>query len=109
MAVLQPRDQNWEQFGTANYTTSCSMILKLYELCLHGQNQLGLDYKNMSESVTEFDSPWKTCTRVIFEDFILFFLLPTGPLGRSRNQGYEFLDKELQQVVWMQIGRRAGR
>lgn len=70
-----------------------------------GKNQLGLT-KNMSESVTEFDSPWKDVLERYFEDFILFFF-PQAHREIEWNQGYEFLDKELQQVVRdAEIGRR---
>lgn len=60
----------------------------------------------MSENATEFDSPWKQILEQYFEDFILFFFPQAhGDIEWSRD--YEFLDKELQQVVRdAELGRR---
>lgn len=60
----------------------------------------------MSENTTEFDSPWKQILEQYFEDFILFFFPQAhGDIEWSRD--YEFLDKELQQVVRdAELGRR---
>ena len=52
----------------------------------------------MSQSPTPFDSPWKDAIERYFEDFILFFF-PQAHGQISWSRGYEFLDKELQQVV----------
>ncbi len=54
--------------------------------------------QTMSEPQTEFDSPWKDVIERYFQDFILFFCPQAfGEIEWSR--GFEFLDKELQQVV----------
>jgi len=60
----------------------------------------------MSQSPTEFDSPWKDVIERYFSDFIQFFLPQAyGEIEWSR--GFEFLDKELQQVVRdAELGRR---
>lgn len=52
----------------------------------------------MSQSPTPFDRPWKDAIERYFEDFILFFF-PQAHGQISWSRGYEFLDKELQQVV----------
>ncbi len=52
----------------------------------------------MSEPQTEFDSPWKQVLESYFEDFIRFFF-PQAHGGIDWTRDYEFLDKELQQVV----------
>jgi len=54
--------------------------------------------ENMSENATEFDSPWKDALDYYSEDFMLLFF-PQAHSEISWSQGYEFLDKELQQVV----------
>jgi hypothetical protein len=47
---------------------------------------------------TEFDSPWKQILQLYFADFMLFFFPQAhGEIDWSR--GFEFLDKELAQVV----------
>ena len=60
----------------------------------------------MSQNATEFDSPWKDVIERYFEDFIQFFFPQAhGEIDWSR--GFEFLDKELQQVVRdAELGRR---
>ena len=60
----------------------------------------------MSNPQTEFDSPWKDVIERYFQDFILFFLPQAhGEIDWTRD--YEFLDKELQQVVRdAELGRR---
>lgn len=60
----------------------------------------------MSNPQTEFDSPWKDVIERYFSDFIQFFLPQAyGEIEWSR--GFEFLDKELQQVVRdAELGRR---
>lgn len=52
----------------------------------------------MSQSPTPFDSPWKDAIERYFEDFIRFFF-PQAHGEIEWSRGYEFLDKELQQVV----------
>ncbi len=52
----------------------------------------------MSNPQTEFDSPWKDVIERYFQDFILFFC-PQAHGEIEWSRGYEFLDKELQQVV----------
>jgi hypothetical protein len=52
----------------------------------------------MTASVTEFDSPWKDILEAYFEDFILFFFPEVHALT-DWQAGYEFLDKELQQIT----------
>ncbi len=60
----------------------------------------------MSEPQTEFDSPWKQVLEGYFEDFLLFFL-PQAHGEIEWSRGFEFLDKELQQVVRdAELGRR---
>jgi len=60
----------------------------------------------MSQNTTEFDSPWKDVIERYFQDFIQFFLPQAhGEIDWTRD--YEFLDKELQQVVRdAELGRR---
>ncbi len=60
----------------------------------------------MSQPQTEFDSPWKDVIERYFQDFIQFFLPQAhGEIDWTRD--YEFLDKELQQVVRdAELGRR---
>lgn len=60
----------------------------------------------MSQSPTPFDSPWKDAIERYFEDFIRFFF-PQAHGEIEWSRGYEFLDKELQQVVRdAELGRR---
>ncbi len=56
--------------------------------------------------MTDFDSPWKEATEFYFEDFLsLLFAEVHAAIDWSR--GYEFLDKELQQIVRdAELGRR---
>lgn len=62
----------------------------------------------MSQSPTEFDSPWKDAIERYFSDFILFFF-PQAHGEIEWSLGYEFLDKELQQVVRdAELGQRLG-
>ncbi len=55
---------------------------------------------------TEYDSPWKQILQLYFQDFMLFFFPQAhGEIDWSR--GFEFLDKELAQVVRdAELGRR---
>lgn len=60
----------------------------------------------MSELQTEFDTPWKDVLQRYFEDFILFFF-PQAHGEIDWTRGFEFLDKELQQVARdAELGRR---
>jgi len=60
----------------------------------------------MSNPQTEFDSPWKDVIERYFQDFIRFFC-PQADGEIEWNRGFEFLDKELQQVVRdAEMGRR---
>lgn len=60
----------------------------------------------MNQPQTEFDTPWKDVLQRYFEDFILFFF-PQAHLEIEWSRGFEFLDKELQQVVRdAELGRR---
>ncbi len=47
---------------------------------------------------TEFDSPWKQILQLYFADFMLFFF-PQAHEEIDWSRGFEFLDKELAQVV----------
>jgi hypothetical protein len=54
----------------------------------------------------DYDSPWKEALERYLPDF-LALLFPQAHAGIDWSQGYEFLDKELQQVVRdAQLGRR---
>ena len=52
----------------------------------------------MSELHDDFDSPWKTAIEEYFEEFMQFFF-PIAYTDINWNRGYQFLAKELQQVV----------
>ena len=52
----------------------------------------------MSNPTTDFDSPWKDIITTYFEDFMLFFC-PQAHAQIDWSKGFEFLDKELQQVT----------
>lgn len=47
---------------------------------------------------TDYDSPWKEIIELYFEQFVAFFF-PKAHIDIDWSRGYEFLDKELQQVV----------
>lgn len=60
----------------------------------------------MSEVRTEYDTPWKDVLERYFAEFIAFFF-PQAYQDIDWRRGYEFLDKELQQVVQdAELGRR---
>lgn len=62
----------------------------------------------MTEQRAEFDGPWKEILEDYFQDFLLFFF-PEIHADIHWDQSYEFLDKELQQVVRdAAIGTRYG-
>ncbi|WP_338441310.1 hypothetical protein VZG28_11055 [Synechococcus elongatus IITB4] len=55
---------------------------------------------------TDSDSPWKELIEAFFPEFIRFFL-PVADLEIDWERGYEFLDKELQQITAdAEVGRR---
>ncbi|MEZ4526613.1 MAG: DUF4351 domain-containing protein [Desulfobacterales bacterium] len=70
----------------------------------------------------DYDSPWKEILEQYFEEFMAFFF-PAAHAGIDWSRGYEFLDKEFQQItkdadsvrryvdklarVWMQDGSEA--
>ena len=54
----------------------------------------------------EYDSPWKEMLERYFKEFLEFFF-PVAYAGIDWSKGYEFLDKELQQIVRdAELGRR---
>lgn len=56
--------------------------------------------------MTELDTPWKDTLESYFEEFIAFFF-PQAYREIAWSRGFEFLDKELQQVVRdAELGRR---
>lgn len=60
----------------------------------------------MSQQKTDYDSPWKQVLETYFKDFVGFFF-PQAHADIDWTKGYEFLDKELQQVVRnAELGRR---
>jgi hypothetical protein len=60
----------------------------------------------MTDSRTDFDSPWKDSLETYFCDFITFFFPPIHS-DIDWTRGYEFLDTELQQVVRdAELGKR---
>jgi len=60
----------------------------------------------MSDQGDTYDSPWKEALEHFFEDFLAFFF-PDAHGDINWSQGYEFLDKELQQVTRAaELGRR---
>ncbi len=56
------------------------------------------DLLNADSNRTDYDSPWKEIIETYFEEFIAFFF-PQAYGDINWSQGYEFLDKELLQVV----------
>lgn len=60
----------------------------------------------MVEPRSDYDSPWKEILEAYFRDFIGFFFPHIEP-EIAWERGYDFLDKELQQVVRdAELGRR---
>jgi hypothetical protein len=56
--------------------------------------------------VADFDSPWKEALDYYFEAFLAFFF-PQAHAAIDWSRGYQFLDKELQQVTReAELGRR---
>ena len=65
-----------------------------------------VDDLNRVGMATEYDSPWKDILEIYFEPFMAFFF-PAPHAAIDWTQGYEFLDKELAQVVRdAELGRR---
>jgi hypothetical protein len=59
-----------------------------------------------SEPASDFDSPWKQALETFFPDFMAFFF-PAAHDDIDWRRGYQFLDKELQQVARdAALGRR---
>ena len=52
----------------------------------------------MTDTTTDYDSPWKNIIERYFQDFMAFFFLDAHA-AIDWERGYTFLDKELQQVV----------
>jgi hypothetical protein len=60
----------------------------------------------MTETQSDYDSPWKIAIERYFESFMAFFF-PQAHADIDWDRGYEFLDKELQQVVRdAELGKR---
>ena len=60
----------------------------------------------MPEEYCDYDSPWKELLERYFEEFMAFFF-PAASQEINWADGYEFLDKELQQIVRdAELGRR---
>jgi len=60
----------------------------------------------MAYASTDLDNPWKDILELYLEDFMVFFFPQVHALV-DWSRGYEFLDKELQQVVRdAELGRR---
>jgi len=60
----------------------------------------------MTEPPVDYDGAWKEVLERFFEEFISFFF-PRAHAGIDWSMDYEFLDKELQQVVRdAELGRR---
>ena len=60
----------------------------------------------MSENRTDYDAPWKEAIELYFHEFMSFFFERLEP-QIDWVRGYEFMDKELQQVVRdADVGRR---
>ena len=60
----------------------------------------------MNNEIDDYDNPWKEALERYFDDFLAFFF-PQAHQDINWIQGYEFLDKELQQVVRdAELGKR---
>jgi hypothetical protein len=58
------------------------------------------------EPPTDYDSPWKESISLYFRAFLAFFF-PHVEADINWDRGYEFLDKELQQITRdAEIGER---
>jgi hypothetical protein len=59
-----------------------------------------------TQDSSDYDSPWKEILERYFKEFMQFFF-PVAYAGIDWDKGYEFLDKELQQIVRdAELGRR---
>ncbi len=59
-----------------------------------------------SEKKADYDSPWKEALDLYFEEFIGFFF-PKAYRDIDWDKGYEFMDKEFQQIVRdAEVGKR---
>src|ERR687885_466022 len=93
----------WQLEGSAIAHWSCFIIL-IHAIVLN--QPLYRPKPDMSELQTEYDTPWKDALESYFEEFIAFFF-PQAHRDIDWTQGYEFLDKELQQVVRdAELGKR---
>ena len=80
----------------------CNKLTKL----LHPATHSPILIQSRSELQTEYDTPWKDALESYFEEFISFFF-PEAHGDIDWRRGYEFLDKELQQVVRdAELGKR---
>lgn len=62
--------------------------------------------KQSARPHTDYDSPWKEVLERYFKEFVQFFF-PVAYRGIDWSKDYEFLDKELQQIVRdAELGRR---
>ena len=62
--------------------------------------------EEQTRQYTDYDSPWKEVLERYFKEFMAFFF-PVAYAGIDWKKGYEFLDKELQQIVRdAELGRR---
>lgn len=60
----------------------------------------------VNECETDYDSPWKEALERYFTDFMALYF-PSAHQGIDWTKGYDFLDKELQQIVRdAETGRR---
>ena len=60
----------------------------------------------MNQTTADYDSPWKEALEDFFPDFMAFFF-PDAHVDIDWDKGYQFLDKELQQVTRdAALGRR---
>jgi hypothetical protein len=60
----------------------------------------------MSDALSDYDSPWKEALELYFESFMGFFF-PQANAEINWLRGYEFLDKELQQIMPdAEVGKR---
>ena len=60
----------------------------------------------MAVERTDYDSPWKDILEAYFEEFMSFFF-PVAHGEIDWRKDYEFLDKELQQIVrGAEVGKR---
>ena len=60
----------------------------------------------MTNQRADYDNPWKEALSLYFQPFMAFFF-PEIDANINWCRGYEFLDKEFQQVVRdAEIGRR---